>query len=196
MYFPAITLLSWHTRAVYEQMFDVNIKIAQTTQKRWKFKVGKLILLKKWQTSAIIWEISYSNLETGRYAPKSGVSQVIRESWQLCFCDSFLMEKEKARGSTGIILKPLKSPQTNFHTSQSYFLLSNWCFDSSIRPIVVAEHTVPRAHGWKASGFKTVSEQHESILNKDLPWFMQNLSWKVRQNWASRKVSSGRTRGS
>ena len=32
------------------------------------------------QNSAIIREISYSNLETGRYSPKSGVSQIIRES--------------------------------------------------------------------------------------------------------------------
>ena len=79
------------------------------------------------------------------------------------------MEKEKARGSTGIILKPLKSPQTNFHTSQSHFVLSNWCFDLSIRPIVIAEPTVPRANGLKASGFKTVSKQHKRILIKDLP---------------------------
>ena len=41
-------------------------------------------------------EISYPNLETGRYTPKSGVSRIIRESWQHCFGDSFLMEKEKA----------------------------------------------------------------------------------------------------
>ena len=38
----------------------------------------------KWQTEAIIVEISYSNLETVRYSPKSEVSQIIRESWQHC----------------------------------------------------------------------------------------------------------------
>ena len=38
----------------------------------------------KWQTEAIIAEISYSNLETVRYSPKSEVSQIIRESWQHC----------------------------------------------------------------------------------------------------------------
>ena len=34
----------------------------------------------KWQTEAIIAEISYSNLETVRYSPKSEVSQIKRES--------------------------------------------------------------------------------------------------------------------
>ena len=38
----------------------------------------------KWQTEEIIAEISYSNLETVRYSPKSEVSQIIRESWQHC----------------------------------------------------------------------------------------------------------------
>ena len=33
--------------------------------------------MKKWQTSAIIWEILYSNLETGRYGPRFGVSQIM-----------------------------------------------------------------------------------------------------------------------
>ena len=42
--------------------------------------VGQLSLLKKWQTLVIIREISYSNLETRRYGPKSGVSWNIQES--------------------------------------------------------------------------------------------------------------------
>ena len=33
---------------------------------------------------AIIREISDSNLETGRNGSKSGVSRIIRESWQPC----------------------------------------------------------------------------------------------------------------
>ena len=33
-------------------------------------------------TLVIIREISDSNLETGRYGPKPGVSRIIRESWQ------------------------------------------------------------------------------------------------------------------
>ena len=37
--------------------------------------------MKKWQTSKIIQEISNSNLETGRYGPKSGLTQIIQESW-------------------------------------------------------------------------------------------------------------------
>ena len=40
--------------------------------------------MKKWQTSKIIQEISNSNLETGRYGPKSGLAQIIQESWQHC----------------------------------------------------------------------------------------------------------------
>ena len=43
-------------------------------------KVVKKSRLQKWQTSAIIWEISDLNLETGRYSLKSGVSQIIQES--------------------------------------------------------------------------------------------------------------------
>lgn len=45
--------------------FDVNIKQCK--------------ILKNWQTSAIIGEISYmySNLETGRYSPKSEVSWML-----------------------------------------------------------------------------------------------------------------------
>ena len=35
---------------------------------------------KKWQTSAIILEVSDSNLESGIYGPKSGVSRIVRES--------------------------------------------------------------------------------------------------------------------
>ena len=41
-------------------------------------------------TLAIIREISDSNLETGRYSPKSGVSRISRESWQHCCCDKTL----------------------------------------------------------------------------------------------------------
>ena len=40
---------------------------------------------RKWQTLAIIREISGSNLETaGRYGSKSGVSRIIRKSQQHC----------------------------------------------------------------------------------------------------------------
>ena len=60
----------------------MNSKIAQTiiiiiiiiTQNSWNFIVGRSSLLKKWQTSVIIREISDSNLETGRYGPKFVVS--------------------------------------------------------------------------------------------------------------------------
>ena len=52
----------------------MNIKIAQTTQNSWNFIVGRSSLLKQWQTSGIIREISDSNLEIGRYGPKFVVS--------------------------------------------------------------------------------------------------------------------------
>ena len=37
-------------------------------------------IYKQWKTSAIIWEISDSNMETGRNGSKSGISRIIRES--------------------------------------------------------------------------------------------------------------------
>ena len=40
------------------------MKIAQTMQNSSNFIVRKSSVLKKWQTSVIICEISYSNLET------------------------------------------------------------------------------------------------------------------------------------
>ena len=67
-----------------EETISVNIWIAHTTQNSWHFIVRNSSPLKKWQTLAIIREISYSNLETGRYGQKSGVSQIIQESWQQC----------------------------------------------------------------------------------------------------------------
>ena len=62
-------------------MFNVNSKIAQTTQNIWNFIVIKSNL-QEMQTSAIIREISDSNLETGGNGSKSGVSWIIWESWQ------------------------------------------------------------------------------------------------------------------
>ena len=57
------------------------LTVAQTTQNIWKVTVGKSSLPEA-ATLAIIQEISDSNLETGRYGPKSGVFRVIWESWQ------------------------------------------------------------------------------------------------------------------
>ena len=67
-------------------------------------------IYKKWQTSAIIREISDSNLETGRNGSKSGVSWIIWKSWQPCNLRS---PGEWRRGqsthttysSTGVIIK-------------------------------------------------------------------------------------------
>ena len=73
--------LQWHTR-IYWEMFYVysssNIAII------WNFMVGKSIL-QEMATLVISRETSDSSLETGRCSPKSGVSQIIRESWQHCF---------------------------------------------------------------------------------------------------------------
>ena len=62
-------------------MFDVNIKIAKTKQNSWNFLNCQKVVsteMKKWQTSKIIQEISNSNLETGRYGPKSGLARLSR----------------------------------------------------------------------------------------------------------------------
>ena len=50
--------------------------VAQTKQNIWNFMVGKSSL-QAIATLAIIGEMSDSNLETGRYGPKSGVSRII-----------------------------------------------------------------------------------------------------------------------
>ena len=56
------------------------LTVAQT-QNIWKFIVGKSSP-QEIATLAIIREISESNLETGTYGPKSGVSRIIQKSWQ------------------------------------------------------------------------------------------------------------------
>ena len=66
--FSTLLKLQWHA-------------VAQTTQNIWKFMAGKSSL-QEIATLAIMWEISDSNLETGRHSLKSGVSRIIRESWQ------------------------------------------------------------------------------------------------------------------
>ena len=50
--------------------------VAPTKQNIWNFVVGKSSL-QEIATLAIIGEMSDSNLETGRYGPKSGVSRII-----------------------------------------------------------------------------------------------------------------------
>ena len=52
--------------------------------KIFKISLSESRIYKKWQTSAIIREISDSNLDTGRNGLKSGVSRIIRESWRPC----------------------------------------------------------------------------------------------------------------
>ena len=47
--------------------------------KIFKISLAESRIYKKWQTSAIIREISDSNLETGRNGSKSGVSRIIWE---------------------------------------------------------------------------------------------------------------------
>ena len=62
------------------------LTVAQTTQNIWNFMVGKSSL-QEIATLAIIQKISESNMETGKYGPKSGVSRIIWESWQQCLLD-------------------------------------------------------------------------------------------------------------
>ena len=74
-----IFILQWHSR-VNEEMFDVNIKIARTTQHSWEFIVRNSSLLNfgdypgdfiLWSGDREIWS-------------KSGISQITQESWQHC----------------------------------------------------------------------------------------------------------------
>ena len=77
---PPITLLlilQWHT-GVCEETFDVKRRTI------FEISLSESRIYKKWQTSAIIREISDSNLETRRNGSKSGLSQIIRESRQPC----------------------------------------------------------------------------------------------------------------
>ena len=67
-------------------MLNVNRKIAQTAQNFWNFIVRELESTRNDKTSAIIREILDSNLDTGSNGLKSGVSQIIWESWQPCRC--------------------------------------------------------------------------------------------------------------
>ena len=59
------------------------LTVAQTMQNIWHLMVGKSSL-QEIATLAIIQEKTDSDLETGRYGPKSGVSWIMQESWQHC----------------------------------------------------------------------------------------------------------------
>ena len=57
------------------------LTVRQLEQRKiFEISLSESRIYKKWQTSAIIWEISDSNLETGRNGSKSGVSQIIWKS--------------------------------------------------------------------------------------------------------------------
>ena len=57
------------------------LTVRQLKQRKiFEISLSESRIYKKWQTLAIIWEISDSNLETRRNGSKSGVSQIIRES--------------------------------------------------------------------------------------------------------------------
>ena len=57
------------------------LTVRQLKQRKiFEISLSESRIYKKWQTLAITWEISDSNLETGRNGSKSGVSQIIRES--------------------------------------------------------------------------------------------------------------------
>ena len=81
--FSQLLKLRWHTR-IYEETFHVNSSANNANYL--KFYSGK-VESTAIATLAIIPEISDSNLETRRYSPKSGVSGIIRKSWQHCTHD-------------------------------------------------------------------------------------------------------------
>ena len=82
---PTNHIIAYITMAYRRFLRKSLMLTAKTMQNIWNFIVGKSSL-QEMATSAIILEISDSNLESGRYGPKSGVSGIIRESWQPYFC--------------------------------------------------------------------------------------------------------------
>ena len=57
------------------------LTVRQLKQRKiFEISLSESRIYKKWQTLAIIRQISDSNLETGRNGSKSGVSLIIRES--------------------------------------------------------------------------------------------------------------------
>ena len=92
------------------------LTVAQTTQNIWNFMVRKSSL-PEIAALAIIWEISDSNLETGRYGPKSGVSRIIRESWQHWYSAIKVTDNgQKSKQPKNLMAKywPPKDPMSNF----------------------------------------------------------------------------------
>ena len=82
-----IAYITMHT-GVCEETFDVNSGIAQTTWNIWNFIVRKSNL-QQMANFGDYREISDSNLETERNGSKSGVSWIIRESWQPWYAKLF-----------------------------------------------------------------------------------------------------------
>ena len=89
VYFPLITLL---LMLKFMRKRSINSSDnANSLLESWVYK--------KWQTSAIIWKISDSNLQNGRYGPNSGVSQIIRKRWQHWCCIVHRIECSLGPGS-------------------------------------------------------------------------------------------------
>ena len=82
--FSQLLKLRWHTR-IYEVTFHVNSSANNANYL--KFYSGKVESTAIATLAIIIPEISDSNLETRRYSPNSGVSGIIRKSWQHCTHD-------------------------------------------------------------------------------------------------------------
>ena len=83
---PTNHIIAYITMAYRRFLRKSLMLTAKTTQSIWNILLLESQVYKKWQSSVIILEISDSNLESGRYGPKSGFSRIIWESWQPCFC--------------------------------------------------------------------------------------------------------------
>ena len=82
----------------------LTVKLLQTTQKI-EILGSESQVYKKWQTAAMIREIFNSNVETGRNGPESGVSQIVRESWQHCHCRGKLGRVGRSTGLGQVSLR-------------------------------------------------------------------------------------------
>ena len=83
---PTNHIIAYITMAYRRFLRKSLMLTAKTTQNIWNFIVGKSSLQEMVNFADYPWDLSDSNLESGRYDPKSGVSRIIRESWQPCFC--------------------------------------------------------------------------------------------------------------
>ena len=153
----AIIILQWHTWV--QETFDVNIKIAQTKQNFWIFICRKV---KPTEEMAKFGDYLGDFILCQSGGPKSGVFQIIRESWQHWSWDSshektwnipvqkqcVLVLKPMSEALLGTVLM-LEQSQSNRLTK--YLTWKKNCSCSAAVMFNYAGSTVPQSDGWWCS---------------------------------------------